>query len=106
MKAEKLIKNISKLLNFSRAEFVLCGSWYMYYYQKILPFKYSLRTMDVDFVFALKTRNLKKVDLGAFLKQEGFSRLAVSDLEVFYVSEYLRIDFLIQQKSPGKKQCL
>ena len=103
MKAEELIKNISKLLNFSGAEFVLCGSWCMHYYQKILPFKYSLRTMDIDFVFALKTRNLKKVDLGSFLKQEGFSKLAVSDLEVFYVSESLRIDFLIQQKKPREK---
>ncbi len=59
--------------------------------------------MDIDFVFALRTRSLKKVELGSFLKEKGFSRMAVSELEVFYVSESLRIDFLIQQRKPQEK---
>lgn len=75
----------------------------MHFYTLHYPIiRYSLRTKDIDFVFALSRRELKPYPLGEYLKEKGFL-LNLKGEEVNYVGEHFSVEFLIEQRKPKDK---
>ncbi len=99
MNPEEFIKEVSRILKSSGADFVLGGSWALHFYTLRYPIRYSLRTKDIDFVFALSRRKLKPYPLGEYLKERGFL-LNLKGEEVNYVGEHFSVEFLIEQRKP------